>query len=849
MKLLAIDGNSIFNRAFYGVRLLSNKKGMYTNAIFGFLNIMLKLQKDFGPDLTAIAFDLKDKTFRHLKYDGYKAQRKGMPDELAMQLKPLKDILTAMGYTLLESKGYEADDILGTLAKMCERENYSCVIATGDRDALQLVSENVNVCLVKTKENLVCDIPKIKELYGVEPIKIIDIKALMGDSSDNIPGVKGIGEKTAIDLIKSFSSIDNIYENIDSLDIKPRVKNLLIEDKERAYLSYELATIFTEVPLNTSLDDLKKNETDEDKLSDLLTELELFSFFGKLGVKSKGELEVKKETKVAKSFKTFINADLSELENKLNTSQTIDFLLDDKLKFNINGELYIYDDNIDDLLKKIIFNSDKPKRTFMAKKLYKEAIKRGFSFENLSFDLELGAYLLNASSKAYDLKGLSLRYLSDNVYSVEDEYFDIAVLPDLCDEVKKRITDMDMLSLYEEIELPLCEVLADMEQVGFKVDVDKIKAYGKELTVQIESLKSQMFELVGREFNPNSTKELGVILFEELKLPVKKKTKTGYSTGAEVLEKLQGMHPIIELLLEYRKLTKLNSTYLVGMLKVVGDDSRVHSTFNQTETRTGRISSTEPNVQNIPVRTAQGSKIREFFVARDGYVLIDADYSQIELRILAHIANDKNMIDAFKNNFDIHKITASQVFKTPIDEVTPQQRSRAKAINFGIVYGIGAYSLSQDINVPVYEAKEYIEEYLKTYSGVKKYMDDIVKKAQHDEYVTTIYNRRRELADINSTNKTVQAFAKRVALNTPIQGTAADIIKIAMIKVYNRLKAENFDAKLILQVHDELIIEANAMQAPMVAQILKEEMQNAAKLSVDLPVDIHTGKNWLEAKG
>ncbi len=853
MKLLAIDGNSILNRAFYGVRLLSNKKGMYTNGIFGFLNILLKLRKEYPTDCVAVTFDLRAPTFRHQQYDGYKANRKGMPEELAMQLAPLKEILTALGYQILEKEGYEADDILGTLAKECTENGDDCVIATGDRDSLQLVNDHVAVCLVKTKENVYCDPEQIQKDYGMTPPQIVDLKALMGDASDNIPGVKGIGEKTALSLIQNYHTIEEIYKDLDALSVTPRIKKLLAEGKDSAFMSKELATIVTDVPLDRKAADCKVGEQQSEKLSLLLTELEMFSFLKKFDLQAsveeeEGETAQKSSTESGGKQKVQLRTDYTKesLQKKIGEIGRIDFLKTDQIYLVFPGEVVPLPE---EWMGEILFDSDCPKRTFAAKQFYKKAWETGCEFKNLTFDVELAAYLLNVSSKGYALSDLVGRYLIGREYDIEEAYQTIAAFSDLCDVLEQEVREQNMEDLLHEIELPLCEVLSSMEYEGFAVNRDEVTRYGKELSGQIEFLKEELFRYAGKEFNPNSTKELGVILFDELGLPAKKKTKTGYSTNAEVLQSLLGQHPIIECLLEYRKLTKLHSTYITGLLKVVGEDGRVHSTFNQTETRTGRISSTEPNVQNIPVRTKEGSKIREFFVPREGCVLVDADYSQIELRILAHIADDKDMQKAFADGVDIHQMTASQVFKVPLELVTPQMRSRAKAINFGIVYGIGAYSLSQDIHVPVYEAKEYIEEYLRTYHGVRTYMDEIVKFAEEKGYVETLYHRRRDLADIRSTNKVVKALAKRIALNTPIQGTAADIIKIAMIRVYRRLKAEGLDAKLILQVHDELIIEAPAEKAQMIAGLLKEEMQSAAELSVQLLVDVHTGTNWLEAKG
>lgn len=848
MRLLEIDGNSILNRAFYGVRLLSNQKGMYTNAIFGFLNILLKLRKDYPSELVAITFDLRAPTFRHLQYEGYKANRKGMPEELAMQLEPLKQILRALGYPIIELEGYEADDLLGTLAYRCTQQKMECIIATGDRDALQLINDLTSVCLVKTKENLLCDPAQIQKDYGFDPIRIIDLKALMGDASDNIPGVKGIGEKTALNLIQKYKSVDFIYENLETLEITPRIKKLLREGKDSAMMSRKLATICLEAPIEIQPTELTPGEIQQETLAQLLTQLEMFSFFEKFHLQPVSEFKtLPQNRKIPVTLLT--NPPLEQLLQLLNSQSKIDFLLQDQLYFICKNTLISISEHIEEILRQTVFSSPLPKRCYMAKQFYKLAARCHSTFTNLSFDAELAAYLLSASSKGYELSGLVQKYLPNSSYEVEEFLQPFAAFSDLCDVLEKEIKQQQMQTLLEEIELPLCEVLADMETEGFAVDSFSVRQYGEELEKQIETLRLILFDYAGHEFNPNSTRELGTILFEELGLPAKKKTKTGYSTNAEVLEGLLGKHPIIEALLEYRKLMKLHSTYIVGLLKVIGSDGRVHSTFNQTETRTGRISSTEPNVQNIPVRTEQGSKIRKFFIAKPGYVLVDADYSQIELRILAHIADDKNMQKAFAEGVDIHQMTASEVFKIPFYQVPAQMRSRAKAINFGIVYGIGAYSLAQDIHVPINEAKEYIEEYLKTYSGVRSYMDQVVADAEKNGYVETLYHRRRELADIHSSNKVVKALAKRIALNTPIQGTAADVIKIAMIRVYRRLKEEGLDAKLILQVHDELIIEAPALQADLIAAMLKEEMQNAAKLSVQLLVDVHTGQNWLAAKG
>ncbi|MEG0570671.1 MAG: DNA polymerase I [Oscillospiraceae bacterium] len=849
MKLLAIDGNSILNRAFYGVKLLSNKNGVYTNAIYGFLSIYIKLIKDNKPDGVVAAFDVSGKTFRHEKYQEYKANRKGMPEELYMQLPIMKEILSHMGVKILQQQGYEGDDIVGTVARMsCESQN-ECIVASGDRDNLQLINDCVSVSLAKNSGSVLYTPQVFFDEYGISASQLIDLKALMGDSSDNIPGVRGIGEKTALTLIKNYSSIENIYENIEEIQTTPRIRGLLKENKENAFLSKELATIDVFMPLDFNIEECIAAQPDNDALAKKFIELEMFSFLQKFGLDVKNN--DRSQICQTKPVDTIIikNPEFSTVTEKLKNLGKIYFLYNQSLLINVENTIYVFDKDPLDALINIVIKSNYPKYTFLGKNIYKIANDNELTLQNLVFDVQLAAYLLSPSSREYSLPDLSQKFLFDTSFNVSEEYYDIAALPSLCERLLQKLESEDMLTLFQTIEMPLCEVLSDMEYEGFGIDTKGLSEFGKELKQNIEELKLTLFSLAGEEFNPNSTKELSAILFEKLGLPCKKKTKTGYSTNIDVLESLMDSHEIVPVLMEYRKLTKLYSTYVIGLLKVVTKDGRVHSTFNQTETRTGRISSTEPNVQNIPVRSKLGGEIRKFFVARDGYTLVDADYSQIELRILAHIAKDENMIEAFKNGVDIHTATAAQVFKFEINDVPAEYRSRAKAINFGIVYGIGAYSLSKDINVSVYEAKEYIKEYFATYSGVESYMKGIIEKAKADGFVTTLYGRRRELADINSTNKTVQAFASRVALNTPIQGTAADIIKIAMVKVFTRLKKENLDARLILQVHDELIVEAPFMQAETIKKLLKEEMESAAQLAVKLVTDVNTGANWFLAKG
>ena len=846
MKLLVVDGNSILNRAFYGIRLLTTKDGQFTNAIYGFLTMLLKIQEDVTPDAVAIAFDLKAPTFRHKAYDGYKSNRKGMPEELHQQLQPLKDLLTLLGYTIITKEGYEADDILGTLSHTCKVNGDECVLATGDRDSLQLINDKVTVRLASTKGGkanaILYDEKKIMEDYGVTPRQLIEIKAIQGDSSDCIPGIPGIGPKGAGDLIQRFNNLDYIYENLDTIDIKDGMRKKLRENKDSAYMSRMLGEIKLDIPIDTDINHYLVNCTQPDEASRMMAKLELFSLIDKFKLK---EVESAEETPKEKK------------KYSLNEKNTID-LLGKELYIYSNSKskgdidyLYIIEENeiikttnVDTILK-----SENKKYVYSSKELFAYADKKGFEIKNLVFDVTLASYLLNPNSSSYDIDKLNGEYEVET-YDGEDEFFcNIAPMIDLCNILEKKIEDCNQKKLLEEIEIPLSNVLAKMENLGFAVDKKGIENFGKMLKENIENLKSEIYNSVGREFNINSPKQLGVALFEDLALPCKKKTKSGYSTSADVLESLKNQHPVVSMVLQYRTLSKLNSTYCEGLLKVIGDDGRIHSSFNQTETRTGRISSTEPNLQNIPVRTELGREMRKFFTARDGWVLVDADYSQIELRVLADISGDKNMIDAFKNNQDIHAITASQVFNMPLDFVTGEMRSRAKAVNFGIVYGIGAYSLAKDIGVTNKEAKNYIESYLKHYSGIDKYMHDVVEKAKDTGYVETVFGRRRYLPELSASNGMTRAFGERVARNAPIQGTAADIIKIAMIKVDKRLTEENLEARLVLQVHDELIVECPSHESMRVAMILQEEMEKAVSLSVPLVADSAVGKTWYDAKG
>lgn len=855
MKLLALDGNSILNRAFYGIKLLTTKDGRYTNGIYGFINILNKLLELENPDAVAVAFDLHAPTFRHQKYAEYKAGRKGMPPELAQQLPVLKELIKHLGYCVLEAEGYEADDILGTLASACKQSGDECVIATGDRDTLQLVCPNVRVLLAATKmgrPDLTEYTPEtIKATYGVEPEGLLEIKALMGDSSDNIPGVAGIGQKTATELICRFGSIDYIYENIDSLDIKPAIRQKLIDGRDSAYLSRELGKICCEAPVSLNISDYLIKERDEAELVRLFTSLEFFSIMERMNISAK---TITKITETPQKTYTYTEDKQKVLAAAQNAKQA-DLLLDlNTLKVSLAaGDLVTLLDSNRQELSGLLGQKDIKLRVNNSKALYKWAYQEGININNISFDTELAGYLCSPSSNSYETGRLAQEY---NVTPPEVAGENVpglaglgALHSEVCERLKHEIETNGQTELLYNIELPLSSVLAKMELTGFLIDVDGIIQMGDELSRKISDIEQEIYHLVGYEFNLNSPKQLGEALFVKLGLPTKKKTKTGFSTSAEVLESLRYAHPAVELLLEYRQLAKLKSTYCDGLAAAVGKDGRIHSSFNQTETRTGRISSTEPNLQNIPIRTEEGRQLRRYFKAADGYVLIDADYSQIELRVLAHMANDRAMIEAFNNNTDIHTLTASKVFGIPAELVTPLMRSRAKTVNFGIIYGMGAYSLSQDLKIPVREANQYIKGYFATYPQVAEYMERVVRQAKETGYVSTLFGRRRYLPELSSSNANIRAFGERVARNMPIQGTAADIIKIAMIRVDKRLSELDLDARLILQVHDELIIEASERDAKAAKQVLIEEMQNACKLAVELSVDVSTGKTWYDAKG
>lgn len=863
MKLLVLDGNSIFNRAFYGIKLLTTKDGTFTNAIYGFLTMLYKIKEDTNPDAVAVAFDMRAPTFRHKEYDGYKAQRRGMPPELAQQLPILKELLTLLGYQIVECEGYEADDILGTLARVCTEEGHECVLATGDRDSLQLVNPSVTVRLAATKFGqpvvTVYDEAKIKEDYGVTPHQLIDIKALQGDSSDNIPGVSGIGAKGAADLIQKYGSIEAIYQNFDQLDLKPAMRKKLEEGKESAFLSYKLGTICLQAPIDTNLEHYHVSEGDVQAAVRLMAKLELFSLIKKWGL---DQIEVEQESLITEqSLQIKECDDTQSLLQQLQKTGSAYFLVSyrdkqvETLYFHLENTICTVNTaKHADFLKAFCESEDIKKYTHNVKPLYAALYRQNIGLVQVEMDTMLAGYLLNPSSSNYEIERMATEYgveqpQMDSQRAEQDPMVKwAAIYPALYRMIDDKISQNTQHKLLHEIELPLAKVLAQMEELGFAVDKEGIAEYGEIMQNKIDRLQDLVYEEVGYQFNLNSPKQLGEALFIKLGLPAGKKTKTGYSTNAEVLEKLRYEHPVVELILEYRTLAKIKSTYCDGLLKVVEEDGRIHSSFNQTETRTGRISSTEPNLQNIPVRTDVGRELRKFFVAKEGCVLVDADYSQIELRVLAHVANDSGMIEAFKENDDIHRNTAAQVFHMPREMVTPLMRSRAKAVNFGIIYGIGAFSLAKNIGVTRKEAEEYIKTYLDHFSGVRNYMTNVVEHAKETGYVETLFGRRRYLPELSSSNFNLRSFGERVAMNMPIQGTAADIIKIAMIRVVHRLEKEGLRARLILQVHDELIVEAPEEEAPLVQQLLTEEMEQAIHLSVPMVAEATIGKTWYDAK-
>lgn len=876
MKFMVIDGNSILNRAFYGVRLLANHDGLPTNAIYGFLSTLFRLQDEYTPDRTIVCFDVKEKTFRHQKFDSYKATRKGMPDELAAQLPVMKEVLDALGIIRCEKGGYEADDLIGTISRKAEEQGDDCLIVTGDRDSLQLVSAHTTVHLVSSKggQDTSRDITPetFREEYGFDPIRLIDLKALMGDSSDNISGVPGVGEKTAMNLLHTFGSLDEVYRHVDAPEIKKGLRDKLTNGEQAARDSYWLATIERDAPLPIDMQALPDVKMDRDALYDLLTRLEFKSFLTRLGL-SKTEVPTPTAAERKRVELTNLESAQKQLDALTELSAVPLFAAPGLRAFALLAQDTVYLLSSDsfsvadwDTVTARLFAGDIKLVMHDAKPTYVELLEAGLAAHGVLFDTSIAAYLLDPTASAYDLERVALSYLNRELPKVdltaEDAFSplggrdsalaamtaNVEAVADIYAEASARLEEQGMHKLFFEMEMPLMTVLAEMQQAGCKADADQLCAFGEQLDTRIAALTEQIYAAAGHEFNIQSSKQLGVVLFEELGLPYKKKTKTGYSTSAEVLESLAGYHPMIADVLEYRQLTKLKSTYVDGLLKVIAPDGRIHSHFQQTVTATGRLSSVDPNLQNIPVRTELGRELRRMFVAEQGRVLVDADYSQIELRVLAHVADDDAMIEAFRGGQDIHATTASKVYGVPVEEVTPQMRSSCKAVNFGIVYGISDFSLAQDIGVTRKEAAAFIQSYLDTYPGVHHYMESIKQSARETGYVETLFGRRRALPELNSRNFNLRSFGERAAMNTPIQGTAADIIKIAMLRVRDRLKAEGFEARLILQVHDELILEAPEHEAERAAALLREEMEHAAELRVPLVAEAKIGHSWYETK-
>ena len=885
-KLMVLDGNSIVNRAFYGVSSnLTTRTGQPTNAVFGFLNILNKLLDEEQPQALCVTFDRKAPTFRHLAYEGYKAQRKPMPEELASQMPILKEVLSALNIPMYELDGWEADDLIGTIAKTDERAGWDTVIVTGDKDSLQLVTDHTTVKLVSTRMGRTTTkdmTPEtFREAYGFDPIHIIDLKALMGDASDNIPGVKGIGEKTAMALLAQQPSIDGLYANLDQMDVKPAARKKLVEGEGDARMSYDLATIHTDAPIAFKPEDNLCQKPDEPKLYQLFLDLEFAKLIDKYHLTApQGEGQAEEKTDLACTCTSETVTDRARMEELLalwRTKERVDVLALPSLDVvcvecwlspeESHAAIFRADslDCYNDFLKGL-FAPDVKKASHGVKALCRALLAEGIAPGGFVFDTEVAAYLLAPADGSYDLEKLGLTYYNHQFPKAADYLADgafgpladlavscgaitshCALIGALVDTLTQRLKELGMWELYQTVDLPLCPVLAEMETEGFLVDRKALAEFGDMLSVSIQTVQKNIFDLAGEEFNINSTQQLGRILFDQLGLPPVKKTKTGYSTNADVLDKLRGSHPIIQEILDYRQLTKLKSTYVDGLGKVIGPDGRIHTCFQNTVTATGRLSSTEPNLQNIPIRTELGAQLRKMFVAPAGRVLGDADYSQLELRLLACMAGDQAMIDGFNSGEDIHRITASQVFGVPQSEVTPQMRRSAKAVNFGIVYGISPFSLSQDIGVTVAQAKEYMEKYFQHYSGVRAYMDGVVARAKADGYVTTLFARRRWVPELKSSNFNTRSFGERVALNAPIQGTAADVIKAAMIRVRDRLLAQGLKGRLVLQVHDELIVECPQEEAEAVQRLVKEEMEAVVSLPVPLVADTAAGKSWADA--
>lgn len=840
MKLMILDSNSILNRAFFGMPPLTTKSGEPTNAVYGFLNILLKLLQDENPDYIAAAFDVKEKTFRHHMYDGYKAQRKAMAPELASQIPLAKQLLDAMAIQRLEYPGFEGDDIIGTLSR--KFPDMECVIVTGDRDSLQLVNEKTRVLLsVSTRsgsESVSYGPEQVMEKYGVSPLQLIDVKAIMGDSSDNVPGVAGIGEKGASSLIAKFGSLEKVYENIGDPSIKPAQRAKLEAGRESAFLSKELVTIKTDMPIAVTKEDLERQAYKEDELFALLAQLEFDKFIVRFGLQEKqADLGVCAE---------ITDIPCHDLLPILLGEEEIAFLpMEEDLVVFAGGVLYqtVPDDNF---LRELFSREMPHKTTFGAKPFMRKLLGCDIAAKGIIFDLKVAAYVLNPSVSNYSVSSILREQLA---ITPDSDATACAYFLDAAKRMRQAMEDAGMLSLFEQIEMPLTEVLAQMEHDGFCMDKQQLTEFGAMLRERIEELTSTIYFMAGKKFNINSPKQLGEVLFVDLKLPAYAKTKTGYSTSAEVLERLRGYHEIIDAVLEYRRLTKLNSTYVEGFVDLIDATGRIHSVFHQTITQTGRISSSEPNLQNIPVRQPLGRQLRKLFVTKPGHQLIDADYSQIELRVLAFISKDEKMLSAFLSGEDIHTKTAAEVFKVAPELVSAELRSRAKAVNFGIVYGISDFSLAADIKVTRKEAKQYIENYFDSYRDIKEYLDKTVIDAKSCGYVTTLFGRRRYIPELSVQNHNVRSFGERVAMNTPIQGSAADLLKIAMVAVHRRLKRENMKTHIILQVHDELILESPDEEVVRAKEILVEEMENAGNMGIPLKVDLGVGQNWYQAKG
>ena len=899
-RLILVDGNSIMNRAFYGImgsKMLTTSDGTYTNAVYGFLSILFKIEEDLNPDYIAVAFDLKGPTERHKMYEGYKANRHGMPDELAQQMPIIKDVLKAMNIKIIEKQGYEGDDILGTLSKEAEEQGIDVTILSGDRDTFQLTSDKVTVRIPRTKmgktENEDYDRTRVLEEYGIEPKELIEVKGLMGDTSDNIPGIPGVGEKTALNLIRHYKTIDNLYKEVETneslIDVKGKLKEKILENKELAYLSRKLGEINRQAPIETSIEELKKQEWNNQEVYNLFKYLRFNRYIDRFNMENSNagqtpneQLFEKESVNEVEKIKEIIEK--AKQENELiyyietDELETRDTIINKKIKSisiydkELKKAYYILLEEDKIQLFKEIFEDNNVKKIGYKQKIDYILLKeKGINVSNFYYDIELAAYILNPTESKYNLEKLAIDYLKldINEYNKKEEkqinLFEaqenkteneiekncmyVYTIYNVYKKTMEKLKETNQLDLFNNIEMPLVEVLADMQYIGIYVDKNELIEFGNTLKNEIEKLTGEIYKLAGEEFNINSTKQLGIVLFEKMKLPVIKKTKSGYSTDVEVLEKLKNENEIVSKILDYRQLVKLNSTYVEGLIPYINDkDNRIHSYFHQTVTATGRISSSEPNLQNIPTRFDLGKQIRKVFKPKEGYVFVDADYSQIELRVLAHIADDKHMIEAFNNNEDIHRQTASKVFDIPMEEVTSKQRSDAKAVNFGIVYGISDFGLGEQLGISRKQAKLYIEQYLDKYQKIKEFMENIKESAKKEGYVETLFNRRRYIPEMNSNNYMVRQFGARVAMNTPIQGTAADIIKLAMNQVEQKLEEGNFKSRLLLQVHDELVLEVVNEELEAVEEVLRSTMQSVVELQVPLIVDVHHAENWALVK-